>query len=94
MYAYKAKKRDLIFLKDLVLKAKESSNLKCDSTVEITYLKKGKKIFKAFLSTHVTGSRYKEGAVSFNSKKANFLSLINYGTGMLIDEIYYNQKHK
>jgi hypothetical protein len=89
MKVYKSdKKMDLLFLKELITKANNNTALKCDTTGEIIYFKNKVQVFKAYFCTKATGSKY-DGAVTFRANNQKVISLLNYGSGMLIDEMYY-----
>ncbi|MDB5286535.1 MAG: hypothetical protein JWR05_1484 [Mucilaginibacter sp.] len=89
-YIYKATKQDALYLKDLILKAENKINLKCDSTGEIVYFKNEAPILKVYFSTLQTGSKYKDGAVVFKLNGEIKIALLNYGSFMLINELFYN----
>ncbi len=82
------KKMDLLFLKELITKAKNNTDLRCDTTGEIIYFENKVQVFKAYFCTKATGSRY-DGSVTFKTNNQKITSLLNYGSGMLIDEMYY-----
>jgi hypothetical protein len=74
----------------LILKAENKINLKCDSTGEIKYFKNKSEVFTAYFSTSQTGSKYTDGAVVFRVNGEIKIALLNYGSGMLINEVFYN----
>ncbi|WP_295674277.1 hypothetical protein [uncultured Mucilaginibacter sp.] len=91
-----SKKIDLTYLKDLIIKAKSKHDLQCDTTGIILYFRNKVELAKVYFSSRGTGSKYKYiDAVVFNSNNKNILSQLNYGTGMLLDDVFYNlQKRK
>lgn len=78
----------LIFFKDLITKAKNSSSSYCDTAVEIRYFSKNIQIFKAYYSSRATGGRL-GCAIAFTASDQKVNSMCTYGAGMLIDEMYY-----
>jgi len=81
---------DLLYLKTLITKAQNKNNLICDTTGEITYFKNHTPLFKAYFCTSGSGSKYKStGGVMFSNGTVKIKAFLNYGSGMLIDEVYY-----
>jgi hypothetical protein len=94
---YKTKRdMDLLYLKPLITKAQNKNDLVCDTTGEIIYYKDQTPVFKAYFCSSASGSRYKStGGVMFNDGDAKIKRVLNYGSWMLIDEVYYQfQKQK
>jgi hypothetical protein len=91
-----SKKIDLTYLKDLIINAKSKHDLQCDTTGIIVYFKDKVELAKVYFSSRGTGSKYKYiDAVVFTVNNKNILSQLNYGTGMLVDDVFYNlQKRK
>ena len=93
---YKSNKGiDLMYLKGAIKKAHNEPNLQCDTTGEIVYFKNKTPLFKVYFCTKLSGSKYSHTAfVMFRLGTHNMKSKLNYGSGMLIDEEYYQlQKH-
>ena len=88
---YRTKKSiDIQYLTDLITKAKNDPTLQCDTTGEIIYFKGKTALFSAYFCTRETGSKYNStGVVSFKNSTNKMKALLNYGTGMLINETYY-----
>jgi hypothetical protein len=81
---------DILYLKDLITKAKNKPELVSDTTGKIIYYKNKKQLFEAYFSSKQSGSKYNSsGAVMFQNSQRNVKSLLNYGSGMLINEKYY-----
>jgi hypothetical protein len=94
---YKTKRAiDLTYLKDLILNARNNSSLRCDTTGTIIYFKNKVELAKVYFSSRGTGSKYnRTNAVAFSSNNGDVVSALNYGTGMLVDEVFYEfQKDK
>jgi hypothetical protein len=90
---YKTKRAiDLTYLKDLITEAKNNPSLKCDTTGIIIYFNNNIELAKVYFSSKDTGSKFRTGAVILKSGDKNIISLINYGTGMLLDEKFYSLK--
>jgi hypothetical protein len=85
-------KNHLSFFKDLIIKSKNNSNLKCDTTGEILYIKDNQLIFKVFFSTHITGSKFRSSTITYTIDNHPTTSLFTYNAGMVIDELYYKLK--
>jgi len=80
---------DLQYLKGLINKAHNNPGIKTDTTGEIIYFSKNCQIFKVYFATKGSGSQLSSAIVMFNDGTKNVKSLMNYGSGMLIDEEYY-----
>lgn len=95
---YRSKRRiDLLYLKDLITKAKNKSDLLLrDTTGEIIYYKNKVQLFKAYFCTRESGSKYDtEGTIIFEDGINKTKAVLNYGSFMLINEEYYQlQKAK
>ena len=87
---------DLLYLKELIIKAKNIPHLQCDTTGEIVYFKNKVQIFNAYFSLNGTGRELKSTeAVIFQNGADQIKALLNYGSVMLIQEEYYQlQKGK
>ena len=81
------RKIDLHHLKTLVTGATNNPELRCDTTGIIIYFKGNKKLAEAYFSSKGTGGRF--SAVTFRDRGGTVTSLLNYGTGMLLNEEFY-----
>jgi len=96
-YVYKTKRKiDLICLKTLITAAKDDPGLKCDTTGMIIYFKDKVGLARIFFSSRGTGSKYNFiGVIAFKINERNITSKLNYGTAMLVNEVFYSlQKSK
>ena len=87
---------DLNYLRELITKAKNIPALQCDTTGEIIYFQGKTPVFKAYFCSRGSGSKYKStGAVMFFQIGSSAIkSLLNYGSGMLINEESYQLNRK
>jgi hypothetical protein len=92
---YKTKRKiDLTYLKTLITAAKNNPTLKSDTTGVIIYFKDRIELAKAYFSSKGTGSeRAFTGAVIFKDGNRDVISLLNYGSGMLLNEEFYQLQH-
>ncbi len=86
---------DLNYLKELITKAKNVPALQFDTTGEIIYFQDKTPILKAYFCSRGSGSKYKStGAVMFRIGPTPIKALLNYGSGMLINEEFYQLNKK
>jgi hypothetical protein len=87
-----SRKSDLIFLKKMITEAHNSPELTIDTTGYIEYFRNNQLILTAYFSSRNTGGKSTTGAIVFKIGSKTIKSLLNYGSGMLIDDKFYRLK--